>query len=283
MPGLDASPAEDTGATADAEADAVIDGGQAETASPGCGNAGASTGLQTISVDVNGTTRSYLLFVPQTYDPNRPLPLVWVFHWMDGDGQSFRDFGMPFDSVSGEDAIVLYPDGLPQYNQWVNGQKGWDWNPANNNDLDMLDQVNQDLRDTYCVDPARIFATGFSYGGHHGYTLACYRGDVLRAVAPIAGKMFADTTACGSASTSIMAATGMQDYQSDSFSGFTFFEGRMSCSSTVKPLAGLPCEEYTSCLSGQRAIWCGQYDEGHTIPQTWDAVAAIWSFFESLK
>ena len=40
-----------------------------------------------------------------------------------------------------------------------------------------------DLEGKYCVDKARYFATGFSFGGSMSYTAACNMSDVFRASA----------------------------------------------------------------------------------------------------
>lgn len=39
----------------------------------------------------------------------------------------------------------------------------------------------------YCIDKNRVFGIGFSYGGMMPNTVACYLGDLFRAMAPLAG------------------------------------------------------------------------------------------------
>jgi polyhydroxybutyrate depolymerase len=58
---------------------------------------------------------------------------------------------------------------------------------ARNPDVAFFDAMLDDLRARYCVDPNRVFATGFSRGGFFVNALACERGDKLAAIAPQSG------------------------------------------------------------------------------------------------
>jgi hypothetical protein len=56
-------------------------------ATAGCGRAPALTS-GTHSLQSNGTTRSYILRLPDNYDNTRPYRLIFGFHWLGGNANS---------------------------------------------------------------------------------------------------------------------------------------------------------------------------------------------------
>jgi polyhydroxybutyrate depolymerase len=57
---------------------------------------------------------------------------------------------------------------------------------------DLLTLIERD----YCVDPRRIYATGFSNGGFMSHLLACELSDTFAAVAPVSGVLGIPPTSC---------------------------------------------------------------------------------------
>ena len=88
-------------------------------ATAGCGKAPTLTsGTQTIQS--GGQNRSYILRVPDNYDPNRPYRLIFGFHWNGGtanDVDSGGTSGYPWSyyglrALSNNSAIFVAPQGL---------------------------------------------------------------------------------------------------------------------------------------------------------------------------
>ena len=52
--------------------------------SAGCGKTLTSTADATMTIDVSGTSRSFIVSVPSTYDANAPHRLVFAFHGRTG-------------------------------------------------------------------------------------------------------------------------------------------------------------------------------------------------------
>jgi polyhydroxybutyrate depolymerase len=90
--------------------------------------------------------------------------------------------------------LVAYPQGL------IPSGAGFDWNipgvplfggapvPAGAaDDVTFLTGLVTDLSGRYCVDSARVFATGLSGGGRMASQLACDASSTFAAVAPVAG------------------------------------------------------------------------------------------------
>jgi polyhydroxybutyrate depolymerase len=119
-----------------------------------------------------GTTRNYVLAVPKTYDKIRIYPLVLVLHGDYGDGQSMRNI-YPFDSVTGDDAIVAYPSGLPDPND--KNMNTWyrTLDVKSNYDMTFLSNLVNALKGQYNIDSNRIFGTGYSSGGFMVNFVAC--------------------------------------------------------------------------------------------------------------
>jgi len=133
-------------------------------------------------IQVNGTTRTYLLDVPQSITKNRPAPLLLVFH-----GGGGHDYNMPrftgFDRLAeSRGFIVAYPESVNTH-----------WNDtralSRADDVAFVRALIADLERTYPVDPARVYATGISNGGFFSQRLACDLSAQIAAVASVAATM----------------------------------------------------------------------------------------------
>jgi poly(3-hydroxybutyrate) depolymerase len=79
-------------------------------------------------------------------------------------------------------AIVIYPEGLDVQP----GSTGWNLEDGSD-DLAFVDALLDKYSGELCLDLNRVLATGHSYGGCMSNTVGCFRGDVFRAIAPVAG------------------------------------------------------------------------------------------------
>lgn len=159
-------------------------GGRGEPA-PGCANAASPKGARNLTIQVNGKARTYVLFVPNGYDPGKSIPLIFAWHSAGASGAESRRY-YKLEPATGDGAIIVYPDGL-------NG--GWDVS-ANGPDMKFFDLLLESISKDYCVDQARVFSTGYSFGGIMSNSLACDRGSKLRAFAPVEGAFFDGAKSC---------------------------------------------------------------------------------------
>ncbi|MEJ7729562.1 MAG: Ricin and poly(3-hydroxybutyrate) depolymerase fusion [Polyangiaceae bacterium] len=249
-------------------------GGGGAVASPGCGKA-SPTGVDADgSITVGGEARSFVLSVPDSYDPDTPMPLVFAWHGAGGEGSLARlYFGV--EEASGGAAIFVYPDGLVVQPQ---NASGWDLE-SDGKDVALFDALLEQLSNDYCIDGARVFATGHSFGGYMSNTLGCARSSVLRAIAPVAGGgPFGG--GCDPGSLSAWLAHGTNDPTVDIAQGESSRDhwlDHASCSSSSQPATPEGCVEYDGC-SMERVVWC-THDEGHNWPDL--APDGIWGFFAS--
>jgi polyhydroxybutyrate depolymerase len=63
-------------------------------------------------VSHQGKLRTYYLYTPKSYNQNRPMPLVLVFHGSNGTGHSIADVTRFNDLAEKKGFIVVYPDGI---------------------------------------------------------------------------------------------------------------------------------------------------------------------------
>ncbi len=194
-------------------------------ASSGCGQAPATTpgttGKESVAVnpatDEGYTTRAYWLHVPQGYVASRPTPLVLAFHGGGGTGlgaESSTGFS-PFADRRG--LLVAYPQGLaydeigPGYTTWA-ATGPFDSVGQGVDDLLFVSDLLDALQRRYCVDPQRIYATGFSAGGAMTAFLTCGLTGRIAAFAPMSGDAYTFKGGCSPTHvTSILEFHGAAD------------------------------------------------------------------------
>jgi polyhydroxybutyrate depolymerase len=144
--------------------------------------ASASTvGGQTVpfTIPFGGTTRTFSVYLPPSYDAARPLPLMIVYHGKGGGGaQIERKTG--FDGVAAANSfLVAYPDA-----------QGSDWVLSGaNNDVDFTKSMIQSIQANFPVDATRIYASGFSEGANMVGVVACLMTDQIAGFGEVAGAL----------------------------------------------------------------------------------------------
>ena len=125
--------------------------------------------LRSHYADVDSSAQPYSLYVPEDYNPRRPMPLVVSLH---GHGWYEPFQGHPAPAMSG--AIVLSPHGRGSTDYMYLGER------------DVLSAIGN-VRAHYAIDPNRIYVRGSSMGGTGCWTLAVHYPDLFAAIAPICG------------------------------------------------------------------------------------------------
>jgi polyhydroxybutyrate depolymerase len=162
---------------------------RAPVPSEGCGD--ASDAIRSDGLEVAAETRRWRSFVPTTYDGAAPLPLVLWLHGQGMSAASVEEWADLVPFAEEHDFVVIAPEGHAP-------DSGWMWEPdvsdipltTDNRDIAFIDALLDSLSEELCLDLARVYATGFSMGGHGVMALACALDDRIAAVAPAA--MFSD-------------------------------------------------------------------------------------------
>jgi len=138
-----------------------------------------------------GIERSYYLYSPSSYTPDRPMPLLLAFHGGIGQGNDMAVKTGFNDLADKEGFIVIYPNGIDL------GAAGGQWNDGRNtpevhpeiDDVSFVRAVIEDLVKFRNIDRKRIYVTGGSNGGFFVQRLACEMYDQIAAVASVSATM----------------------------------------------------------------------------------------------
>ncbi len=270
---------------------AAGDAGSGEDAgSPvACPSSALGSGDEQASLEHDGLSSSVNVHVPAAYDNTRPIPLVLNFHGatMTAALQQ-RTTGM--DAKADEAGfVVVYPEGADR--SWNAGACCGGAASNNVDDVGFARALVAYTRERVCVDPKRIYATGFSNGGRMSYRLGCEAADLFAAIAPVAGtKSFPDlenSPGCaperpiplldimGSVDSRIAAQPGQiaewREFNgcTDAEAEETYREGQHACYS------------YQRCTAGTSVTYCVVDGLGHAWPRSgFLANDRIWAFFE---
>ncbi len=235
----------------------------------GCGQP-ATPGLRGVDTMVGGRLRHYQVMVPAAYDAARPTRLVFMFHGLGGDGDQIRSYLAPEAAAQGQ-ALFVYPDGrvIPSA-----GRTAWE-----EADLIFFDAMLAEVSAAYCVDRARVFAAGHSFGAYMTNEVGCQRAGVVRAIAAVSGGTLG-TRCVGT--TAAWLAHGTNDGtvpQSEGARARDHWRTTNGCASTTTPVAPEGCVSYEGCTAGAPVTWCS-FTGGH-FPLPAYTLDAIWAFFSA--
>ena len=160
------------------------------------------------------------------------------------------------------------------------GGPGWDLS-ATGIDVALFDALLADLSEKYCINRGRIFSTGHSFGGFFTNRLGCSRGNVLRAVAPVAGARPFGASSCNAPALAAWIAHGSNDMTVPFTQGQTSRDLWLTangCGTATQPATPSPCVAYDGCM--RPVHWC-VHTQGHNWPDF--AAAGIWAFFQTFQ
>jgi polyhydroxybutyrate depolymerase len=173
--------------------------------------------------------------------------------------------------ADGDGFVVAYPQGA------ITSGSGYDWNvpgqplfggrlaPANApNDVAFLSTTIRTLESHLCVDPARIYATGFSGGARMVSQLGCDLSTTIAAIAPVSGLRL--PSPCGATrAVPVVSFHGTADpvdpYNGNGQAYWTYsvpdaaarwatHDGCAPSPDHSAPVAGAALTEYTGCRGG---------------------------------
>lgn len=280
----------------------------------------ADRGLFSVEIEAGGRSRNYLMYVPSSYKPGSPTPLVLTFH---GGGDNAKRMAQSTrfpELAEREGFIVAFPNGT--FNRRANGGT---WNTGSRAGMGQAEKRNVDdlsfiratlarIKRDYSIDSNRIYATGMSKGGMFSYYLGCNLSDEFAAIAPISSTMV--TADCrptspvalfhihGTADESVPLNGGGGDNTGGGYDyppvrkaiDFWRKEDRCSEESTNWSLGSdTKCETYKSCVKevtlclvdGGGHAWPGQEQQRWQkmldvyVTHSFDATAEVWRFFEA--
>lgn len=257
----------------------------------------------------SGEKREYLLYVPKSYDPSKPVPLVITIHgfaqWPANQAEVSR-----WNRLADEEGfIVVYPSGLGL-------PKRWRVTPSAENptavatELQFFEDLIDKLSAEYAIDSTRIFANGLSNGGGMSLRLACSLPERIAAIGSVAGAYLVDLADCpggvpgiffhGQADKIVPFEGGPSERFELPFPNIAAFVENYAClngcaldESVILDKGHVLGVRYEGCPTGANVVFYTISDGGHTWPggnplpravtgkttQEIDATRLIWNFF----
>ncbi|KAH6604450.1 carbohydrate esterase family 1 [Trichoderma cornu-damae] len=142
------------------------------------------------SLESSGGNRTYRVHLPNNYKRGSPRPLIIAYHGVGENSVNFETITQFSNSSVNPNMIVVYPAG-------VNGSwEGPTYAAPGVSDKVFTTDLVKRIKQNYCVDEARVYATGHSNGGGFVGTLACSaeHGGQFAAFAAVAGAFYTDVT-----------------------------------------------------------------------------------------
>ncbi len=132
-----------------------------------------------------GLSRSYEIYTPSGFGTT-PLPVLFVFHDEDSDGNDIADI-TGFDAVAEQEGfIAVYPNATGDRWNDETSRPGID---TAANDVAFVQELLAQVSQIRAVNSDRIFATGFGSGGIFVQLLACELPSVFAGYGAVAGNL----------------------------------------------------------------------------------------------
>lgn len=316
----DAAAVADAGASPDAGS-ALPDAGLVEADCSGLAAQPAGSTDWTLTSD--GTGRLFRVHLPATYDPTRATALVLNFHGLQSSAAEQEQWSLMSDAADRDGYIVVYPQGTNALELNVvppaltlvtergfNAGKCCSTAQARGiDDVAFTARLLDVLESKLCVDPRRVFATGFSNGGYLAYRLACELSARIAAIAPVSAQDLTETCA-PARPVPVLHFHGTADYVvpydgnalypgglllpvSATVDRWVAHDGCAAATTATFNQGDVDCEQHGACLPDPHATvtLCTIRNAGHTWPdgatpvtlglttRDIDADAAMWTFF----
>lgn len=155
-------------------------------------------GKNSYQLESEGHLRNFHVFVPSTYDESTAVPLVFMFHGSGGNGNNVYETSGWKEVAEANGFIVVFPTALEYFvvelnksqTKWSAGGLDTELEPGANvvDDIPFVNAMLSSLINSFTIDEARIYASGFSNGG--GFTksrIMCELSDIFAAVATSGG------------------------------------------------------------------------------------------------
>jgi polyhydroxybutyrate depolymerase len=141
--------------------------------------------------------RTYVVYVPSTYNPAEPMPLALLLHGRFGSGAGTAQYTRLNRVAEEHGFIAVYPDGLQNPGAELAVDTGWNYMRGTPfapdqepDDSAFLRDLIADLSIDLSIDPQRIYVAGFSNGGMMAHHLACDDPTQYAAFGSVAGSAY---------------------------------------------------------------------------------------------
>ena len=140
------------------------------------------------TIQYDGETRAYKIYVPAVYDGSSAIPLIFNFHGGSGTIANQIAIGDMSDIADTANFIAVYPQALADPND--GGSTNWmHKTPTSVDDVFFIDALIDSVSSDYMIDANRIYACGYSLGGEFTFELGCRLNSRIAAIGVVARTM----------------------------------------------------------------------------------------------
>jgi polyhydroxybutyrate depolymerase len=145
---------------------------------------GQQSTVKTIQHD--GLTRTYRIYVPNSYTGQENVPLLFNLHGYTSNAQEQEFYGDFRPIADTANFILIHPQGTLD----ASNNMHWDaFNVSGVDDIGFISRLIDTLASNYAIDLNRVYSVGMSNGGYMSYELACELGHKITAVGSVTGSM----------------------------------------------------------------------------------------------
>lgn len=132
-----------------------------------------------------GLSRTYRLFVPDSYKSHKRVPLLVLLHGGGSDGRRMVKFTGFNRIAEDEGMIIATPNGIDRH--WNDGRAntGYRAHEQGVDDVGFISQLIDKLAQEYRIDRDRVYVAGISNGGMMSYRLGLEIPGKIAAIAPV--------------------------------------------------------------------------------------------------
>lgn len=259
----------------------------------------------------SGEVRKYLLYVPETYDANKAVPLVINIHGFAQWPANQMKVSQWNELADEFGFIVVYPMGTSFPLRWrVSEVPSIPGGP--DKEIVFFNDLIDKLSNEYNIDPQRIYANGLSNGGGMSMLLGCRLSERIAAIGGVAGAYLIDLQKCeqeravpaiffhGKADKIVPYDGGPSErfelpfpYIPDFVKSYAKISGCDLSSENIEETENITGVRYAECSQGAEVVFYTIEDGGHTWPggnplperitgktsQEIDATQLMWEFF----
>ncbi|MBI4978653.1 MAG: hypothetical protein HZC28_14325 [Spirochaetes bacterium] len=158
-------------------------------------------GINSRTIIVGEHERHYILYLPKSYDGDKPLPVVIMIHGGGGTSKGAL-FETGWDrKAEAEGFIVAAPDGLGKDPSkpgnfrtnpptWNDGSGRFAKNQSGIDDIGFIAAMIDEIIAACRADAKRVYATGFSNGASMTFRTGLALSSRVAAIAPVAGALW---------------------------------------------------------------------------------------------
>ena len=137
----------------------------------------------------NNLERSYILYVPDSYDSNSSTSLVLNLHGYSSNAGQQMIYSNFYTIADTAGFILAHPQGTIDDNGFAFWNSGLFGESIEIDDIGFLSNLIDTISSQYNINQDKIYSTGMSNGGFMSYKLACELSDKIAAVASVTGSM----------------------------------------------------------------------------------------------